>query len=125
MLRRPLVGLAGGVILLVASGAMFAHHADTNYDKSKQVTLVGTVTDFKFVNPHPHIYFQVKDENGNLVDWVAETGAPPARMYNSGWKANALQPGDQITISGNPAKDGRKMLRMHHVKSPRGQEWSD
>lgn len=125
MRNRFFAGLAAAAILLWVAGPLFAHHADTNYDRSKELTLVGTVTEFKFVNPHPHIYFQVKDENGNMVDWIAETGAPPARMYNAGWKANALQPGDQITITGNPAKDGRKMLRLHRVKSPRGQEWND
>ena len=125
MIRKLEAGLAAGVILAVAAGTMFAHHADTNYDRSKQITLKGTVTEFKFVNPHPHIYFQVKDENGNVVDWIAETGAPPARMYNAGWKANALQPGDEVTITGNPDKEGRKMIRLHKVVSPRGQEWND
>ena len=125
MTRERFASLAVGVVLLAASSAGFAHHADTNYDRSKEITLVGTVTEFKFVNPHPHIYFQVKDESGTLVDWIAETGAPPARMYNSGWKANALKPGDTVTITGNPSKDGRKMIRLHKVSGPNGQSFSD
>ncbi len=117
------VAVAAGV--LVISEMVLAHHADTNFDRSKTITLKGTVTDFKFVNPHPHIYFQVKDENGVVVDWIAETGAPPARMYNAGWKANALQPGDEVTVTGNPDKEGRKMLRLRKVVSPRGQQYED
>jgi len=125
-MRKMLVTRLGvAAILLSASGGLFAHHADTNYDRSKEITLVGTVTEFKFVNPHPHIYFQVKDANGSTVDWIAETGAPPARMYNSGWKANALKPGDTVTITGNPSKDGRKMIRLHKVSGPNGQSFSD
>jgi len=120
-----LVTRLGVAAMLLSAAGLFAHHADTNYDRSKEITLVGTVTEFKFVNPHPHIYFQVKDASGNLVDWIAETGAPPARMYNSGWKANALKPGDVVTVTGNPSKDGRKMIRLHKVSSPNGQSYSD
>jgi len=123
---RRQVGVVLAVACVFAVGSLLlAHHAATNYDSGKQVTLRGTVTNFKFVSPHPHIYFQAKDEAGNTVEWVAESGAPPARWYNSGWRANALKPGEPVTVTGNPAKDGRKMLRIRKVVSSSGQEWTD
>ena len=125
MRNRLFAGLAVAAILLWVAGPMLAHHAATNYDTEKLVTLQGTVTNFKFVNPHPHIYFQVKDEAGNAVDWIAESGGPPARWYNSGWRANALKPGDAITITGGLSKDGRKMMRIRNIVSPSGKEWTE
>jgi len=125
MKERHGAAWAVAIGVLVVPYLVLAHHAATNYDTEKLVTLQGTVTEFKFVNPHPHVYFKAKDEAGNLVDWIAESGGPPARWYNSGWRANALKPGDAITITGGPSKDGRKMMRIRKIVSPSGQEWTE
>ena len=109
--------------LLVAPVLVLAHHAATQYETDKLITLQGTVTEFRFVSPHPHLYFEVKDAAGNVAAWIAESGAPPSRWYNSGWRANALKVGDTITITGGPRKDGQKMLRIRKIVSPSGQEW--
>src|SRR5262245_2633911 len=111
--------------MLVAPVLVFAHHAATQYETDKLITLKGTVTEFRFVNPHPHLYFQVKDEAGNVAEWIAESGAPPSRWYNSGWRATALKVGDTITITGGPRKDGQKMMRIRKIVSPSGQEWTE
>lgn len=125
MIRKLFMGWLLAGVLLAAPGVMLAHHSDANFDKTKVLTLHGIVTEFRFVNPHPHIYFQVKDKNGNVEDWIAETGSPPARMYNAGWKANALKPGDEVTVTGNPDKEGRKLLRVRKIVSPNGHEWEE
>ena len=109
--------------LLMTPVLVLAHHAATQYETDKLITLQGTVTEFRFVSPHPHLYFEVKDAAGNVAVWVAESGAPPSRWYNSGWRANALKVGDSITITGGPRKDGQKMLRIRKIVSPSGQEW--
>jgi hypothetical protein len=111
--------------VLVSPILLRAHHADSMYDKEHPITLHGTVTEFQFINPHPHIYFDVKDESGKVEKWIAESGSPPARMYNYGWKANALKPGDQFTVTGSPAKDGRKLLRILKMIGPSGQVWAE
>ena len=125
MRKKRLTGLVVAAILLLAAGTMSAHHSATNYDTDKQITLQGTVTNFKFSNPHPCVHFQTKDEAGNVVEWIGESGSPPNRWYNSGWRANALKPGDAITVTGNPSKDGRKMLRLRKIVNSSGKEWSD
>ena len=125
MIPKRCAGLAVGVILLAVSGPVLAHHSTVNFDREKQITLQGTVTDFKLLNPHPAVYFQVKDEAGNVVEWIAGSASPPARWYNSGWRANALKPGDAITITGNPSKDGQKVLRILKIVKSSGQEWTE
>jgi len=113
------------VIGLLVPMVVLAHHAATQYETDKLITLQGTVTEFRLVNPHPHLYFQVKDAAGNVAEWIAESGAPPSRWYNSGWRANAIKAGDMITITGGPRKDGQKMMRIRKIVSPSGQEWSE
>ena len=125
MKNRHVAVWAEAIGVLVVPYLVLAHHAATNYDTEKLVTLQGTVTNFKFGNPHPHVYFQAKDEAGNTVEWVAESGSPPARWYNSGWRGNALKPGDPVTVTGNPSKDGRKMLRIRKIVNADGKEWTD
>ena len=103
--------LAAGVVLLLVSGTMFAHHAGSLYDREHAVTLTGTVTEYLFSNPHAQIHFEVKDESGNVTKWVAET-AGPQRLLRSGWNRNTLKTGDTITVTGAQMKDGRKLLSI-------------
>ena len=77
MKNRRLAVLSVVIGLLVAP-LVLAHHAATQYETDKLITLKGTVTEFRFVNPHPHLYFQVKDEAGTVSEWIAESGAPPS-----------------------------------------------
>ena len=123
MKNRLVAALAVAIGVLVVPALVVAHHSAANFDMGKQITLQGTVTVFKFVNPHPYVHFQVKDESGNVADWIAETARPPATLYNTGWRPNALKPGDPITITGSPSKDGRKVLQLQKMVTPSGQEW--
>ena len=124
MKNKPFAVLAMAVGLLMVSGTMFAHHSGSVYDAEHLVTLKGTVTAFKFINPHVQIHFEVKDENGNLVKWIAHT-SPPSKMYRRGWKRNILKPGDQITVTGGPDKYGRKNMRLLKLVGPRGLEYTE
>jgi len=86
-----------------------AHHAATGYDRDHPITVIGTVTKFTFANPHVQIYFDGKDPNGEMQSWVAVSGTPRG-LFKAGWKRNSLKPGDQITVTGGPSKDGKFRL---------------
>jgi hypothetical protein len=103
--------LAAGAVLWMVSGPLLAHHAGSLYDREKPVTLTGTVTQYLMINPHAQIHFEVKDANGNVEKWVAET-AGPQRLLRVGWNKNTLKPGDTITVTGAQFKDGRKYLSI-------------
>ena len=116
--------LAMVVGLLVVAGPMFAHHSDAIYDRENPVTLKGTVTEFRFFNPHIQILFEIKDENGKVVKWIASTGTP-TRMFRRGWSKTTLKPGDEITVTGTPAKNGRKVMRLTKLVGPTGKVLRD
>jgi len=103
--------LAAGVVLLLVSGPLLAHHGGAQYDTKHAVTVTGTVTEFMFTNPHVQIHFEVKDETGNVDKWVAET-ASPQRLFSIGWNAKTLKAGDKITVTGAQLKDGQKIVSI-------------
>lgn len=97
--------LAVLALVIASSGSTFAHHGLSAYDEKNPVTLKGTVTEFEWSNPHSQIYFDVKDDKGNVTHWACET-LGPARLLRAGWSRHSLNPGDQITISLIAAKNG-------------------
>ncbi len=101
--------------LLMVSGPLFAHHSMAMYDRSREVTFQGTVTKFRFVNPHVQILFDVEDGNGNVDHWMSITPSPNRMRREAGWNRKTIKPGDQIAISGYIAKDGRKIMSTRKI----------
>jgi hypothetical protein len=98
-----------------------AHHARSGYDLSKTVTLKATITRVEWTNPHALIYFDVSDASGRVQNWHAITGGP-SRMSRYGWTSETLKPGDPITITGNPTKDGSNEIWLDRITLPGGRE---
>ena len=107
-------------LLLVASAA-FAHHGAAGYDSNKLTTLKGTVTDFRFQNPHAQIFLDVKDSSGKVQNWILEA-VGIATLSRSGWTKSILKPGDAITVAGNPSKNGSPSMRLTKVVLASGKE---
>jgi hypothetical protein len=91
--------------LLAASGPVRAHHGNSAYDEEHWVTLTGTVTEFLWTNPHCQIFLDVKDPKGNVVNWAIESQSPGILKRNN-WTRTSVKPGDRITITLAPAKNG-------------------
>jgi hypothetical protein len=109
MRAKIIVLMFGVVALLAVSGATFAHHGTAAYDTKNIVTVKATMTDFRFINPHVQLYFDVKADNGEVQRWAAELTAPN-KLSRAGWDKHTLKPGDSITASGYVDKgDGRTM----------------
>ena len=106
---------------LLISGPAIAHHSMSMYDRSRDATFKATITDFNWANPHSLITFTVTDERGNSEKWVAE-GPGPNRLANHGWSKDSLKPGDQVTIVGNPNKDGSPTMRFEKVIFANGEQ---
>ena len=84
---------------LAASGsAVFAHHGAAAYDMSKPVVLKdATVTEFLWINPHPLIKADYKDEQGNVQHWTMEMGSTVSAQL-IGWTRTTLNFGDVVTL---------------------------
>jgi len=110
------------VILTLVSAAMplAAHHSwPITYDRL--VTVKGTVTEFKWANPHPMMTLEVQANDGKTEKWLV--GGPAIiRMEANGWTKTSVKVGDVITGIGYQFANGEKVLRLERVVLPDGKE---
>ena len=109
--------------IAVISLSLMAHHGTGGtYEMEKPITLKGTVTEFRFVNPHVLIFFDVADgKNGRVVNWLAE-GPSVINWTRTGWNRNSVKVKDQITITLFPAKSGKPEGVVRKVVTANGKE---
>lgn len=109
------------VSLLVLSFPLFAHHGSAQYTIGKRLVMKGTVTEWFWSNPHCLLSFDVEDDNGKVVHWVAETQNGPA-ILGDGYSKETFKPGDVITVTLEPVKNGRPLGRLVSVVLPNGRK---
>lgn len=110
------------LILFTVSPLVSAHHsAGVFYDMNKEITLTGTVTEFRMGNPHLRIYFDMANEAGDTEKWMAEGGSRTV-LLRHGWTGNEIKVGDVVTMSGNPSRDGANIVHVKEIELADGSE---
>ena len=104
-----------GLVVLLASAPLLAHHGEANYDTDKVVSVKGTVSGFEFINPHTLITLDVKNEKGEVEKWNCEARSPGMLVRVGGWDKNTLKQGDVITVFGYRAKNGLPVMRLQKL----------
>jgi hypothetical protein len=95
--------------LLCSTVPMLAHHSfAAEYDATKTVSIKGVVQKVAWVNPHAYVWVDAKDDTGKVITYAFESLSPNA-LARSGWTRNSLKPGDQVTVDGYLAKDGKPL----------------
>lgn len=113
MRRHPIVAI--WFFLLLASMSPRAHHSFSSvFDGKKPITLTGPMTKVEWANPHIHLYIDVKDETGKVINWAIEMGSPNL-LIRLGWTRHAMKVGDVVTIEGHLARDGSKLANARTV----------
>ena len=107
--------------LLIAFVPLFAHHGTAAFDTSGMVTVTGKITDFQFVNPHAQVFFECKNDKGEMEQWQGELTAPN-KLARAGWTKRTLKPGDAVTVTGNQVKSGAHTLWIRKMIGPDGTE---
>ena len=121
MRKRIMVWLLPGIALLGVSYPALAHHGRATYDETKLATIMGTVSAFQFSNPHAQLFLDVKDDKGRVEKWIGE-GTSPNMLVREGWDKKTIKPGDQITATGHPSRNGTNTMRIEKVVLPSGRE---
>ena len=112
-------GVAAG--LLIVSAPLLAHHGAASFDTTKRLTRKGTVVEWFWANPHCFLRFDVKDENGQTVHWVVETQSGP-NIIPAGYTKQTFKPGDEVTVTLQPVRNGRPLGRLLTVVLPNGKK---
>ncbi len=89
----------------LASRGVRAHHSTAMFDQTARVTLIGSIKEFQWTNPHAWIQVVVPGSDGAPAEWSIECGSPNT-LSRQGWRASTLKAGDRVTLVGNPMKDG-------------------
>lgn len=106
-----------------AAASVAAHHGAALFEPENTVTLEGTVTEFRFVNPHVLVFVAVTGEDGKEVRWGGELTSPNrlARMGGAvKWHKEILQPGDRVTMTGHPARNGAPAMSVTRIVDAAG-----
>jgi hypothetical protein len=93
IMNRAFLACAG-LIMMLAGSSIAAHHSPVMFDRSVSKTLVGTVVQFTWTNPHSSIQLDVPNESGGVDRWGVELGSPQS-MARNGWRSNLLKAGRQ------------------------------
>jgi hypothetical protein len=104
--------------LLVATTAL-AHHSPIVFDRTRQVTLAGIVTEFRWGNPHSWIHIDVADADGKVANWGIEMN-PASHLARDGWRSTTLKRGDQVSIVVFPLRNDEKGGQYISIKLPDG-----
>lgn len=110
--RLMLLTLAGSVLLVPS--LVLAHHGQAAYDVTQSVTIKGTVSSFKFTNPHCIVTLDVKDDKGQKQEWQGELTSPN-HLVRAGWTVQTFKPGDEVTLTGYRAKTGANSMWITKV----------
>jgi hypothetical protein len=97
-------GVAAAMALASALPAG-AHHSTAAFDNTRVVKIEGTITQFRWINPHASIKIDGMSE-GDDPDgvWTVEMTAPNV-LINEGWTRTALKVGDKVTMYVNPLRN--------------------
>jgi hypothetical protein len=89
------------------AGVAAAHHGRAGYDTAGNGKVVkGTVSEYRWLNPHVFIVWDAKDEKGNVVKWTGEFSSPSS-MLSEGMSRSTFKVGDEISVTVIPAKAGQ------------------
>jgi hypothetical protein len=111
------------VALALAAVSLSAHHSFAMFDMDRDVTYSGTVTEWRWQNPHVHFTMHVTSSPGvdpeTVGTWDVEGGSINI-MRRQGWTRSTLTAGEPVTLVGHPMKDGSKGISLFYLLRPDG-----
>jgi hypothetical protein len=99
-------GLITALAVALCTSAASAHHSTVEFDYTTAYAVTGTVKELQWTNPHSWLQVMVPDENGELVEWGFELGAPVFNV-RMGWSNESVKNGDKVTVVFCPTKEAR------------------
>jgi hypothetical protein len=122
MNRPSLCAVAAGVLLTATAVPIVAHHSfAAEFDRTKTITVTGSVTKLEWTNPHARLYVEGADETGKTQVWDFELG-PPNGLMRNGWRRDSLKAGLKVTVEGFRSKTSSVVANARSVKLPDGRQ---
>jgi hypothetical protein len=119
MNNRPLPWLLLAGASLASTPLARAHHSQSEFDLHARVEVEGTVTKLEWKSPHGRLYVDVKNANGETVNWNFELPSPNTLMRR-GWTRDTLKTGDRVKVAGAPARNFPTIAIATSIKDAEG-----
>jgi hypothetical protein len=120
-LRLATLMLASSVFVAVLPVApASAHHSFAMFDAAQTLNTTGTVKDFQWGSPHTWIELLVLAPDNSAKPLSLEL-TTISGLKRNGWKPTTLKPGDKITVSYHPMRDGTPAGQLIEVVTGDGQ----
>ena len=91
--------------VICSAGAVFAHHSAAGIDRTQSKTVMGTVKEFRWGNPHAWIDLDVANDKGVVDTWSIEMTSPTF-LLRAGWKSSTIKAGEKLSVTVRPFRDG-------------------
>ena len=102
-----------------------AHHSFAPYEPTLQIKLSGTVTEFRWGNPHVYLEMDAPDaRTGEKRHWLIEC-ASTSILNRAGWKFNMIKAGDAVTVIVSPLRNGEPAALLKQITLPNGAKLSN
>jgi len=122
MNRLSLFAVTAGLAVMATAIPVIAHHSfAAEFDRTKTITVTGSVTKLEWTNPHARLYVEGKDETGKMQVWDFELG-PPNGLMRNGWRRDSLKAGLTVTVEGFRSKTSTVVCNARSVKLPDGRQ---
>ena len=120
MLPALVAGIKVFIPLLAAltPGIADAHHSISGvYFTRREATIEGVITQFHFVRPHPYMFLNVTDDDGETQTWRLELDNQ-FELVRIGIQEDTFGPGDRVVATGHPGRDETDWLYVRRLDRP-------
>ena len=112
---KKVCSIIGLTLFILAAPKIYAHHSfAVHFLPEGEVKASGVVKSFRFANPHGVLAFTVINEDGEEMQWRAETNSP-SLLRRRGWSRDSIKTGQEVTVTGWPARNDDYYMRIRTV----------
>jgi hypothetical protein len=120
----PVLGALAALTLGLAASPTSAHHSAAPFEMTKNITVSGTVERWVWSNPHCWLYIRAVKADGTQQIWGFEAGSS-GMLARNGWNSADMKPGDKVSVTAHPSRDGRTVGLISTVKLANGKVLGD
>jgi len=96
-------GVSALLLVVVMATVVETHHGSADYDVNREVTVEGSVTEWRWSSPHTWVMLKVARSNGPAEAWSGE--GPPLNWAEArGWSKTTLKPGETVRLVMYPSR---------------------
>jgi hypothetical protein len=110
------------VLFAMCAAPAMAHHSYVMFDESKTVTSDAYVSVWQFTNPHGKLWVYINNDQGKPILWALESPGP-AQLLQHGWDKYTVKPGDKVSVTLHPLRNGDHGGSLLSIKLADGREF--